>query len=79
MFGDIELSESDNRVRLTFPGKPSEEIRALLRSYGFVWSPTAGAWQRKANDTARHWAAVIAKKLAAERSPTSAPESNERG
>lgn len=43
---------SDNRVRVYFPGKPSEAIRDALKSNGFRWSPEAGAWQRMLNDGA---------------------------
>ena len=42
----VVLSYSDNRLRLIFPGKPSEKVRSTLKANGFKWSPTAGAWQR---------------------------------
>lgn len=34
------------RVRITFQGKPPEEMRAKLRGAGWKWSPTNTAWQR---------------------------------
>lgn len=37
---------ADNRVRVYFPGKPSDQIRSTLKQNGFRWSPDAGAWQR---------------------------------
>lgn len=50
--GDSTITEAENRVRITFPGKPPEEIRRVLKSAGFRWSPTAGAWQRFASEAA---------------------------
>ena len=35
------------RLQLIFDGKPSEEIRTILKSHGFRWSPSFGAWQRQ--------------------------------
>lgn len=54
--GDVVISESDNRVRLTFPGKPQAATIAALKSRGFRWSPSAGVWQRHASPGA--WAAA---------------------
>jgi hypothetical protein len=58
--GDITITEQDNRVMLLFPGKPSDAIRARLKSNGFRWSPTSGAWQRMPSEWAWHVAREIA-------------------
>jgi hypothetical protein len=50
--GDSTVHESENRVRITFPSKPPEDMRRALTSAGFRWSPTAGAWQRFASASA---------------------------
>ncbi len=63
-FGDIEVREEDNRVMLLFPGKPSEEVRKELKSQGFRWAPSTGAWQRMASERAWYLANRIAKSVA---------------
>src|SRR3546814_9607064 len=59
-FGDIEYREQDGRVWLVFPGKPADDVRATLRSRGFKWSPTRGAWVRQLSEAARYYGRQIA-------------------
>jgi hypothetical protein len=39
-----------------FPGKPDEKTRDSLKSSGFRWSPSSGAWQAYRNDRSRYYA-----------------------
>lgn len=54
---------TDNRLRLIFPDKPDDTTRALLKYYGFRWSPRAGAWQRQLTNNARYAAKEILQKI----------------
>lgn len=42
------------RMQLFFEGKPSEEVRDILKSNGFKWAPSQGAWQRQLTDNAKY-------------------------
>jgi hypothetical protein len=61
--GTVEYREDDGRVQLVFPGKPPAEVRASLRSHGFKWSPTRGAWVRHLSQAARYYGRQIAEKI----------------
>jgi hypothetical protein len=54
--GDITITEDveADRLRITFPGKPDAATIKTLKSYGFRWSPSVGAWQRNLNNGARY-------------------------
>ena len=54
----------ENRIVLKFTEKPNEELRALLKSYAFLWSPSWGAWVRKITPNARFAAQQLVAKLA---------------
>ncbi len=59
-YGDVRVVEEENRVRIYFAGKPDDAKRAELKSRGFRWSPTAGAWQRHASETSWYYARKLA-------------------
>ena len=52
----VEVIENTDimRLQLVFEGKPSEEIRHILKSRGFIWSGRNMAWQRQLTDNARY-------------------------
>lgn len=56
----VEVTPSENRVRVRFPGKPSKDVIQRCRSYGFRWSPTEGAWQRFYSSSAAYWVKELA-------------------
>ncbi len=55
----IENHYDDDRTRIVFDDKPSEEVRKMLKGHGFRWSPNNEAWQRKLTDNAIGWAKRI--------------------
>lgn len=52
-----------NRLQIIFDGKPDENTRKLLKSNGFRWSPSNGAWQRYRGSEAERKAKIIAESL----------------
>jgi hypothetical protein len=66
--GEVRIEEKDNRVRIFFPGKPSEDLRRRLKQNGFRWSPSAFAWQRQPSA----WAWDLARGFARELESTGA-------
>lgn len=52
-----------NRVQMIFPNKPNEDIRKILKSNGFRYSYTFGAWQRNRNAESSRKAKSIAEEL----------------
>lgn len=65
MFGDIRLvvNVEDNRVQIFFPSIPAEPVRKELKSSGFRWAPTVGAWMAYLNTYKIYQAKEMLKKL----------------
>ncbi len=63
LVGDIRIviNRDINRLQIFFPGKPASIIRDQLKSHGFHWSPSEGAWQRMMSSDADYWAKQIVK------------------
>lgn len=59
--GRVVESVEDNRVQIYFDRVPPEYLRDLLKSYGFRWAPSVGAWQRHLSNGAEYWAYEIVK------------------
>ena len=53
LFTVIENTEI-MRLQLLFDGKPSADIRTILKSNGFKWAPSKNAWQRQLTNNARY-------------------------
>lgn len=72
--GGITLAEcpEDGRIRLYFPGKPERAVIDKLKSGGWRWSPTAGAWQRHLNANGRYAAKWILESLGVKKEVTDA-------
>ncbi len=78
--GGVKVVEDPDaaRIRIHFPGKPDAATIAKLKSGGFRWSPSEGAWQRHLNNAGRYAVESALKQLGHERtaSTQSSPEAN---
>lgn len=50
--GRVEINRDLNRLQIFFDGKPDPDTRTELKSSGFRWAPSQGAWQRQYTDNA---------------------------
>ena len=56
----------ENRCMFIFSGKPNEEIRNILKSNGFKWSPSRLAWVRMASSNGIYSSKRVTKLLESE-------------
>ena len=52
------------RIQLIFDDRPDASVRDILKSWGFRWSPSQGAWQRMLNSNGRNAARMAVEKIA---------------
>lgn len=57
--GEAKVNEAENRLQLIFAEKPDADTRQALKSEGFKWAPSQGAWQRQLNQNAIRAAARL--------------------
>ena len=57
--GYAEANTDINRLQLYFDEKPDDSQRIVLKSYGFKWATSQGAWQRQLTDNAIYSAGRI--------------------
>ena len=48
------FKQEDGRYQFVFDGKPADDVRMILKSYGFKWSPSRSAWVRQVTTNAKH-------------------------
>ena len=58
--GRAEANTDMNRLQLFFDEKVDIEQRQILKSCGFKWAPSQGAWQRQLTDNALYSAGRLA-------------------
>lgn len=51
---EVVKNYTEDRLQLIFDGKPDADVRSLLKSNGFRWSPKNTAWQRKLTNNATY-------------------------
>ena len=57
--GKVVANAENNRLQIFFDEIPSPELRQELRSWGFRWARSEGAWQRQLTDNAIYSASRI--------------------
>ena len=66
-YDDLHLSVKENteemRLQIFFEDKPDEDVRTMLKSRGFRWSPRNGCWQRQLTNDARYAAKKILEQM----------------
>lgn len=61
-FKVVENTEA-MRYQIIFDGKPDADIRTLLKSNGFKWAPSQGAWQRQITSNGKYALDRVVEKL----------------
>lgn len=52
--GIVRLNFADQRLQILFDEKPDRDMISTLKSNGFRWAPSVGAWQRQLTNNAKY-------------------------
>ena len=74
-FGYEENTES-MRSNFKFDGKPSDEVRSVLKSHGYKWSPKTGTWTRQLTPNSKYAARRVLEELGATAEVTQSADSD---
>lgn len=61
----IRDNKEANRIQFLFEGKPSEQVRSILKRRGFRWSPNENAWQTFLTNRGRYQAGAAHEEIQA--------------
>ena len=57
--GEVVINTELNRLQIVLDDRPDADTKQALKSHGFRWAPSQGAWQRQLTDNAIHAAKAI--------------------
>lgn len=57
--GEVVINTELNRLQIVLDDRPDDDMKRDLKSMGFRWAPSQGAWQRQLTDNAIHAAKAI--------------------
>ena len=57
--GEVVINAELNRLQIVLDDRPDADTKQALKSHGFRWAPSQGAWQRQLTDNAIHAAKAI--------------------
>lgn len=57
--GEVVINTDLNRLQIVLDGRPDDNMKQVLKSRGFRWTPSQGAWQRQLTDNAIYAAKIV--------------------
>ena len=57
--GEVVINTDLNRLQIVLDGRPDDNMKQVLKSRGFRWAPSQGAWQRQLTDNAIYAAKIV--------------------